>query len=466
MKYVRNISLILCFILVSLGIMFSQEEIDGKVAFYDNIFTIDRNLDKKLNYFAPKYENFRSAELLKLSDGQYELEIEKFENGQQVFLTKNLNEQAYRDLRQEIAIIIEQKSVSSSEDNGAKFLKVQSFTLQGISGGLYISSLAAKMQLGAGLAATAPLMGMGAGIVGGIIATSDKNVPLAHSLGYASGASMGILHVLSFNALSIDNLDNQVPALLLTSTVFSVGESLLLQHIVKKYKWNSRRASALRLGNLSGGISGLGLSLMLGGDDPSRFLVSGLTLAGSAGGIIFYDKYFKNKDIATGNMQAIRLMNAVFTIGSTITLAALLEIKSTAARGATILATSIGGVFLGELLFKNGSVTYNESMWYGAGLYVGGLIGLGISLGLLSDNFILSDNNETALFAGFATLFSLGGLYTVHALVSNNDKVEGKLGFFERNNLSINTNLSSLILNKYIEHPALQQSALSISWRF
>lgn len=464
MRSIRYILLTLCFTLISLATIFSQEQTKSKVPFYDNIFTVDRKLDQKLNYFAPQYENFRSAELFRVSDDQYELEIEKFENGQQVFLTMEMDAEAVKDLRQEITKIIEERDVVFSDDNAGRFLKVQSITLQSFLGGVYISSLASQSESGLGLAIAAPYVGLGGGILGGILGTANKNIPLAPTLGYASGAYMGSLHGLAFSSLFIKELEHPVTGALLTSTVFSIGESLLLQHIIKKNKWNSRRASALRLGNLSGGISGLGLALMLGGEEPSRFLLSGLTLAGSAGGIILYDKYFRNKDIATGNLQAIRLMNPVFTIGTTVLLTDLFDIGSSAAGGATILATSIGGIFLGELLFKNGSVTYDESIWYGLGLYGGYLIGTGVSLGVLAESEFFEGAGAT--FATITTLFSLGGLYTVHALVANNDEVEGKIGFFEKNNLSIDANPGAFFVNRYIDNPAFQQSALSVQWRF
>lgn len=456
----------LCFTILSQATIFSQEQTKSKVPFYDNLFTVDRKLDQKLNYFAPQYENFRAAELYKISDDQYELEIEKFENGQQVFLSKKMDAEALKDLRQEIRSIIEHENAVFSNDNAGRFLKVQSISLQGLLIGIYGSFLATESYSSADLAVAAPFVGLGAGINGGILGTANKNVPLAPTLGYASGASMGALHGIALSTIFIEDLYYQLSASLLTGTVFSIGESLLLQHIVKKNKWNARRASALRLGNLSGGISGFGLSLMLGGNDPSRLMVSGLTIGGSAGGIILYDRYFKNKNIATGNLQAIRLMNPVLTTGSTIMIMDLFDVEANAFVGATILATSIGSIFLGELLFKNGSVTYDESIWYGLGLYGGGLIGFGISRGLVSDVFLFGDNNETALFAGITTLFSLGGLYTIHSLVANNEEVEGTIGFFEKTHLSIDANPGAFFVNRYIDHPAFQQSALSVEWRF
>ena len=305
---------------------------------------------------------------------------------------------------------------------------------------------------------------MGGGVLGGVLGTANKDVPLAPTLGYASGAFTGALHGILVGSLFVDEFEDAPTGIFLGATVFSVGESLLLQHIIKKKELSAKRASAVRLGNLSGAFTGAGLSLLLGGDEPSLYLVTGLTIGGSVGGMLLYDQYFKDKDIAVGNMQAIRLMNPVFTIGMSVIASDLIDDGvSPAVTGIAGIASSIGGVFLGEAIFGKGNVTYNESLWYGLGLYGGYLIGNGVNILVLENNY---SNNVGAIYAGISTLFSLGGLYAVHSIVANNYDEDGGIGFLQKNNIFIQANPTAMYVNKFIDNPRFQQNALSVRWNF
>lgn len=454
---------------ISIGLLLqfganAQELTKTKVAFHEDIYVITKSIENKINYFSDKYPSFHTAELYRLTETSYQLEIEQRKEGEAMIKTRNLSKSEFETLRAEISNKILEEDIVLVSDQSGRFLKVQSIALQGFLGGTAIGQLIGDRTHSYGVAESMPYIGIGGGILGGVLGTAKRDVHLAPTLGYASGAFMGGLHgLLVGTILSDDNSFDNGSIVLLSSAAFSVGESLLLQHIVRKNNMNAKRASALRLGNLSGGISGMGLSLLLGGEDVNEYLFTGLTLGGSTAGMILYDRYFRNKNIGVGNMQAIRIMNPIFTIGSSAVISDLFDLESPASVGAMVLGSSIAGVFLGEAMFKSGNVSYSESLWYGVGAYGGAILGTGISILVLSGT--LRYSNATAAVAGILTASSLGGMYLVHSVVSNNYDEEG-IGFLENNNIRLNANPASLYVNKFINNPAYQQSAISLNWTF
>lgn len=438
----------------------TQEDRKTRVAFYDNIYTITNELDQKIQIFGNEYTGFKSAELFRLNNENYTLEIEQAKNNEISIETKRLSESEGNQLKKRIAEKIRTYNLKKRHDHSGRYLKVQSLTLQGSLAGLGLGTLFGKVTDNDALPAATPLIGFGTGILGGIISTANKDVSLAPTLGYASGAFTGGLHGLLVGTLFDDDPD--ASTLLLSSTAFSIGESILLQHIIRKKGFSAKRASAIRLGNISGAITGGGLSFIIDGDGPNVYLTSILTLAGSAGGILLYDSYFKNKDIGVGNLQAIRVMNPVFSLGASAVVSDLTNATSGTVAGITAMAASVGGVFLGESLFKNGNVTYDESLWYGLGLYGGMLIGSGISTIIVAEG----SDSPAAIISGLTTLFGLGGLYAVHTIVAFDYDSSNEVGFFRKNKIHVEANPLSIYLNRKIENPHLKQSAISLSWTF
>lgn len=433
-----------------------------QVAFYNNVYSVDEDLDRKLNYFSEKYPGFQEALLFKEGDDQYTLQITVIREGKRYIEDYTLNNDQYQKLIKKLASITEQQNLVLGVDRSGRYLKIQSISLQSALGGSFISSLAARSGNGTLGSAAFPLV-LGGGIVGSILATRNQDVPLASSLAYASGAFTGGLKGLSLG-LGLDFESGVVPTG--TALAFSIGESSLLRYLAAKNNWSAERASAIRVGNLAGFSSGVGLSLAVLGEnfDENPFLVvSALGIAGSVGGMLLFDRYFKDKMIPAGNMQAIRIMNPIFTIGSSIAFVDILGAEfSNVGVGSIISLTSIGGVFLGELLFKKGYVSYTESLYYGLGAYGGGLIGTGISTLLTG-----GDGISPAFAAGIFTVFSIGSMYLVHRLIATETN-NNRIGFLEKNGIQFSVNPLAPALNKRIAQRGLnmQQSAFSFQMRF
>ncbi|OGU60851.1 MAG: hypothetical protein A2X64_04610 [Ignavibacteria bacterium GWF2_33_9] len=386
----------------------------------NNIKVIDSEMETKLNLF-PEYNNFKEARLYQKSDNSYVLEITYIENEDEIRIRKNLSQSELDDLRVKIQSLIttEMPALGLDQSGRANFLIGTTV----LSLGYYGWAIPYIMNLDGSAAAGTYMLTAGLGFFIPYYATKESEVTKGMAqLSIGSGV-IGLGHGAILYDLFVDPktttdewgytyTEPNYKALNLLMTVASLGELTAGYFYAKNNKVSEGRANSIVANAFWGAGYGVGASMMLYGDEFGEEEVSYdiPLLLGSIGGAIMGNSLANMQNLAPGDPTV--MSNAgILGLMAGGTLLTYIEPNDIRTGTAIMLASTIGGHYLGWEAIKGYDFSNSTATYIGLGSLGGGVMGGGIALLTNSEN----EEVYSTLITGGAVI---GFLITYNSLKS------------------------------------------------
>ena len=367
---------------------------------------ISRTDAAKLGLFS-EYENFERAALFQAGE-QYILEVYQDQDGQIVRRRENLSSEEVDDLKSRILRALSSRNTGIGLKRKGRPMLIGASVGLGLYYGTTIAALVINNNCSdCSAAAAIPLLTAGGLTLGSVLGTRKTDVTYSMGAMAVNGGILGIGHGFALYALiSANDFDGSADGAFLLSSAVSIAEGVSFLQVAKNNQFSPGRGEMWSYGNLWGGLYGLGLTVLAGGENVSGSALAGSTLAGSALGIwasTKLDNKFQNSAgnvIGIGNTTVIGTALAFSIAGATN----MTDDRAIAALG---LAGATLGSFYGFQQMRDIEYSSRQGRYLAYGTLGGALIGIGISvLALDGGSSGVGLITTAGAFAGFSLVHS------------------------------------------------------------
>jgi hypothetical protein len=370
------------------------------------IEVITAEMERRLQLF-PDYPTFEEARLYRLAEDSFELIIQYSEAGRSLRtrLPMNTGEVAALRIRVTERLVATRVLTDPFEDGGRVFLTTTTFL-----GGFYGVLLPAALGVEGEAAYTSmPLLGMAAGFGVPFMLTRGRPISQTEAVMTAYGGIQGAAHGLLVGLLLAgDGLSVQAGSGL--ALLGSAGQAGLGFAMAQRPDITAGVAESMSSSSLFGAGYGVMLNVLILGDagfETERALAATL-LAGSVGGSYAGYRVALDRNFTQGDARIWSLLGYLgVQTGSTVLLLADAEEVNSRLAAGVLLATTTGGLFLGERLVRNFAFTREQANVISLGTWAGALLGYGLSAAAEMDDRTTTTLGLLGAGAGFALTYGV-----------------------------------------------------------
>jgi F0F1-type ATP synthase assembly protein I len=370
MKTILGLQLFLVFSTFTLTAQEKQVAFDhsGKIRIVDAL------LAEKINYFM-EYTGFHEALLFQQNDSVYVLEVSTLQGGE-IYRTRiKLSKEDTELLRNDISVKLQEYSPKSllNQEGRTQLLLINSILSYSFYG------MAASTILTDDFNAAIYLISAGAGFLGPILMTRDKEVTMSQAIMTGYGQSRGILHGMMLPVLL--SKDPPYRLSLALGMAGSIAEGLIGFNWAKRNAINIGQATTIGFYGDLGMVLGLGATHALGfyegNHDFNSNIAAATVLIGGAGGLLFGKKLADKDYYSQGD---IGMSSSLSLTGAYLPISIMSFIKPVNPRWFTAVGTlgAVGGLYLGDKLAQQYDFSARQSIFASLSMIGGGFIGAGI----------------------------------------------------------------------------------------
>jgi hypothetical protein len=371
------------------------------------VSVITASMEQKLNLF-PNVSGFREARLFETGPSDYELIIQYQQNDEVQRERRALSVEEVRDLRRRVT-----KRMQETDTSGERAASGGKASGDGRSE-FALSTVGLGVAEGVLLAATFDGNAAAGVLTGGAIGFFVPRLAVERPVTEAEGVMTGYggLQGLAHGFLLLGMLPGEAGLereAALVPILLTAGEAVGSYRLADRLGQSAGTAEMISFGSAYGAGLGLGLAVMMRGEDPGNGLLHGAplvgTLAGSYAGYALADGRYAQGD---ARITAIAGGVGALIAGSLISEEALAR-----ARAALLSGSALGGLALGNEAVRGYDFTERQGTLAGLGTGLGMMLGVGLSATVGIDEEY--GNTITALMAlsagaGLAlTVYSFAG---------------------------------------------------------
>jgi hypothetical protein len=384
----------------------SAQEVQVPVDKEGKIEYIDAELEQKLGLFT-QYSHFLEARLYQVSDSTFVLEISQQPDRKIVKNRINYNSRQVEEFRASVSERIKIKSPQTVLDQDGRTKLIVSSTTTSL--GFYSWAVPSILDVNDDKSYVGLYMLVsGAGFYIPFTVTSDIPVTDAAATMFIYGQTRGIAHGIFLNRLfSGDNVSDK------SSYTFgmlgSIGESIGLYSLANSRNMNAGNAEAIGICGDFGIGFGLGVGVL--GDmyydgGRQRSLMASLLLS-SLGGMYAGNLLSGDGSYTRGDAYVMRTAGLLGAYTST-TLLYMIDVEEGKSYAAAAMIAGAAGIYGGDLLVRDKNFSTGQGTLMSLSSLTGGLVGLGIAF------LISSDDSNGKLYLALSNLGAIGGFYYLY----------------------------------------------------
>ncbi|HYM20285.1 MAG TPA: hypothetical protein VEW28_04690 [Candidatus Kapabacteria bacterium] len=381
---------LLFFLLVAPGSMFAQEvqvpfDSSGKID------VISSDIEQSLRLF-PTYQHFLEARLFQQRDSSFILEVTSIVEGKHLRDRLPKTRQDVTQLRHAVDSLASERSLSVflDQNSRSKFLVYETLFGTFVYGPFIIAASNPSGSAGTGI----ELVIGGLGYLIPSALTQNSTFTDGESSLALGGAFLGLGHGALIDVLATNGSPGKESFVL--STVTSIAETGIGYAVAHNTNMAEGTADVIRYCGLFGAVQGAGIGLLANNTNPSGSVISGLALAGSAGGFYAGTVLANNQKYSRGSASVLLTAGLFGTyITGILTAAAMTNSNFTSTDGRLLtvmtMAGNAGGVVLAHNLMSDKHYSTADGINVMLGTSAGYLIGTGVAYLILNGH---ANNNS------------------------------------------------------------------------
>lgn len=402
-------------VLLLAGIAAHAQESSVPVDSAGRLDRIDTELEAKLGLF-PEISTFREARVFQSDSATFILQVTYHAGSQLMQRRTTLTLSQLHAFRQRVADSIAARATQIALDQDGRAGLLVATTA--ISLGYYGTAITVAADMDDGRTVVGTYMLAGAtGFFLPYLLTNNRPVRAADGSLATSGMVLGAGHGFAASLL-VNGQDNSPEAALGWSVPFSIAEGVAGYMIADGYQLSHGKAAMIANGGVLGFGVGSGVAFLADlydrGDERA---VGALMLGGSAGGFLLGNAMANAQPYTAGDASVV---GATALLGGFVPLffAELIDPDGDNTDGKIhvggVMLGATGGMLIGGELVRGKDFTNSQATYIGLGEAAGGLLGLGISYLLASEN----GAGNISAYLGASSAGAVGGYALLYNLMS------------------------------------------------
>lgn len=375
----------------------SQEK-EVSVDHEGKIFVIDATLREQAGLFS-EYAGFKEARLFEINDKEFSIEIYYKPDERVLRKRMAMTPDEVQTLRNKISEIRKAKPEESALDQSGRVKLLVTSTVAGL--GYYGWAIPVALHMKSGKAVASSYMLISAlSFYVPFAATRDVTVTEAGGNAYVYGTTRGALHGMLLNSVVFGN-DYSYRRAFGFSVAGSIGEAVAFYKLASTYEWSTGKVELLGAGGDFGMIIGWAVPFAFDYEGKNR-AYAGSVIAGAGAGFIAGHYLSGTQHYTQGDAFVFRSAGAMGAYTS-ISAINLIQPKNERWYARAIIAGSLSGLYLGNILVKDKDFTPAQGTFIEIGQLAGWLTGLGIA-------YLIQDPEKTNNGRVYSSLSAIGGI--------------------------------------------------------
>jgi hypothetical protein len=360
-----------------------------------SLIVVSSEIEDQLNLF-PDVEGFQEAKLYKVSPTEYELVIVYSSEGRTLRERRSLTKQDVSELRSRITRALAAANLRATRDDEGRYGLLAATTVLSLAEGALIGDAIGLESDGVG---TMSLIGGATGFFAPLILSRKRGATEGEADMVFYGGTQGFLHGVQIFYLVSDAGVDEGRGLSALAALGGLSESIAGYVIAREKQWTGGHAEMTSFTGYAGNAAGLGTALMIGGEEASERLASGLSLTGSLVGGYLGHRLGRTNRYTQGDARIYFLSGLTFAnLTGSVYAAATTSTENPNVAAGLVTASGVAGLLVGRSLVREKRFSKTEGNITVLGGLAGSLFGAGI--GVTSD----ASGDATALLQATGAL--------------------------------------------------------------